>query len=88
MTTSFGESGLSGGPGRALVLAAAALGAGDEVEQLLPAEVLDLARRRRPSSSVIVSGSISGVVPSGPSARGRREKATLNGAITMWRCFE
>ena len=39
----LGGQGLAGVPGRALALAAAALGAGDEVEQLLPGEVLDLA---------------------------------------------
>src|SRR2546425_1168089 len=35
---------LIGGPGRAGVLAAAALGTGQGVEQLLPAEILDVAR--------------------------------------------
>ena len=39
----LGRQRLSGGPGRALRLAAAALGAGAQVEQALPAEVLDLA---------------------------------------------
>ena len=37
----LGAEGLAGGPGRALLLAAAALGARGDVEQLLPAEVLD-----------------------------------------------
>ncbi len=32
--------------------------------------------------------SMSGVVARAPSARGRREKATLIGAMKMWRCFE
>jgi hypothetical protein len=39
------------------------------------------------SSSVISSGSIL-VVASGPRALGRREKATLNGAVKMCRCLE
>ncbi len=43
MMSSFGRQRLAGVPGRALRLAAAALGAGREVEQALPGEVLDLA---------------------------------------------
>ena len=39
-------------------------------------------------SSSTFSMSMSGVVARAPSARGRREKATLIGAMKMWRCFE
>ena len=39
-------------------------------------------------SSSTFSMSMSGVLPSAPRARGRREKATLMGARKMCRCFE
>ena len=39
-------------------------------------------------SSVIFSGSRSGVVPSGPSALGRRENSTLGSDTKMCMCLE
>ena len=47
----LGRQRLAGVPGRALALAATALGAGGEVEHALPGEVLDLARGRSVASS-------------------------------------
>ena len=39
-------------------------------------------------SSVTFSMSMSGVLSRAPSARGRRDAATFNGATKMWRCLE
>jgi len=39
-------------------------------------------------SSSMFSMSMSGVLSRAPRARGRREKATLMGAMKMWRCLE
>src|SRR5919106_4700789 len=56
----LGRERLAGVPGRALVLAAAALGAGGQVEQLLEVEVLDLA-----GDEDVLLGHLLGIDPGG-----------------------
>ena len=81
----LGRQRLAGVPGRALGLAAAALGAGGEVEEALPGEVLDLAPAEAVSLVEVLVLEVDGL-PSisigcaAPSAVGRRENATLSGA--------
>src|SRR5690606_28325928 len=78
---------LAGVPGRALRLAAAALGAAVEVEEALPGDVLDLA----PAEDVGlgVASSKSRTLPllrigcAGPRPSGRRANSTLSGAVKM-----
>ena len=77
----LGREGLAGVPGRALALAAPALGAGDEVEQLLPGEVVDPAGAE---DRVLVHrlDVDLGVLSRAPSARG------LAGEGDVQRCHE
>ena len=86
MITSFGRQRLAGVPGRALRLAAAALGAGREVEHALPGEVLDLAAAEHlvlvealGSAKSIGVPVVSVTGSSGPRPSGTRLVATLTG---------
>lgn len=71
----------------ALVLTPTALGAGHQVETLLPRQVADPAG---PEDAVLAQllGIHVRCRGQGPEGPGRREKATLSGAVKMCRCFE
>ena len=85
---------LLGVPRGALGLAAAALGAGREVEQALPGEVLDGADAELGILVEVVEFSmVTGLPPdiigtAAPRASGWRPNITFTGAMKMWRCLE
>ena len=80
MMKCLGVERLAGVPGRAGLLAAAALGAGEPVEQVLPAEVLE---RPQPERRVL------GLEVQRRQLAARRELAEVDvrEAVAMWRCL-